>query len=216
MAVEEKRAKKRLRYLLLPKLEVTPEERAEEIKEYLRLFGHDSERATLYVYLPPQRVRGFGRRYTPAELERMKRYYRRYSGMAFTVVGHTHDPTVLVGTRLPKSRKAGFRYLGSIARPEAHLKLPLDFCPTHFKHENEEELKRRFGTYLIGLYAPTLKFASERGEIVRTLEWKRELLRRLYRIGKRAKPEERWRWLEDLKRLGYFELKKEILEAKFT
>jgi hypothetical protein len=209
--VSEKERKKRrqlLKAILVPKLEVSLEEREKEIEEYLKLFGYKPERTLLYVFVPPKGTRGFGRKYAPRELARLRRYQKRYGGPSFTIIGHTHDPSILIETRLPKDRKAGTKYLGSIVPPNAHLKLPPDFCPTHFKHEDEPELKRRFGTYLIALYVPTLRSITKEGEITRSLEWKRTLLRKLYRIAKTHKPEERWIWLNDVADYGYENIKK--------
>jgi len=196
------------RAVLIPKLEVSLEERALEIETYLKLFGYKPERTLLYIYLPPSGERGFGRKYTPEERERLKRYRERYGGSAFTIIGHTHDPVVLASARVPKNFESATRYSGSIPPPDAHLKLPPDFSPVHLKHEDEEGLKRKFGSYLIAMYVPTLQSMGEEGRITRTVEWKNTLLRKLYRVGKNYKPEQRWRWINELMQYGYQELSK--------
>ena len=181
------------------KLQV-PENRREEIREYLRLFGYKPERSILQIHVAGY----FGRGMRPArEIAARERAAVRYGGRTFTVVGRTHDPEFL--SRLIPPRKkdvASSGYLGYLFQrkdkegktPDENL--PIDFTPMPLHYP--KEWKNLFGTrgYLIVMHVPS-DFARK----------KNELLRKLRQTRSSVDVKKEWAFLNEVAALGYDAMK---------
>ncbi len=174
-----------------------PENRREEIKEYLKLFGYKPERTILQVH-----VAGiFGHRTrVPAQMEKKAAAEARYGGTTFTVVGRTHDPTIARNLIPPKKSREEPNpgYLGYLfkekdkdEKPPDEL-LPLDFVPADLNYP--QDWKQTFATkgYLVVMHVPS-NFA----------QGKNEVHRRLRRIKGAVDVKKDWEFLGELKEYGY-------------
>lgn len=174
------------------------ENRREEIKEYLKLFGYKPERTILQVHVAGT----FGHRTrVPAQMEKKAAAEARYGGPTFTVVGRTHDPNFVRSLIPPKKSREEPNpgYLGYLfkekdkdEKPPDEL-LPLDFVPADLSYP--QDWKQIFATkgYLIAMHVPT-NFA----------QGKNEVHRRLRRIKGSVDVKSEWAFLGELKEYGYF------------
>ena len=78
-----------------------PQNRPNEIYEFMKLFGYKPERSIVQVHLT-----GFFRKkkYTPREIEQHKTATKRYGGTTFVVIGRTHDPSIMEMVVKPKKK----------------------------------------------------------------------------------------------------------------
>ena len=78
-----------------------PQNRRNEIKEYLKLFGYKSEKTIIQVHIV-----GFlnKRRLNQRELEQKSKAVRRYGGTSFIIVGRTYDPSIIEKVIKPKAK----------------------------------------------------------------------------------------------------------------
>jgi hypothetical protein len=78
-----------------------PQNRPNEIYEFMKLFGYKPERSIVQVHLT-----GFFRKkkYTPREIEQHKNATKRYGGTTFVVIGRTHDPSIMEMVVKPKRK----------------------------------------------------------------------------------------------------------------
>ena len=78
-----------------------PQNRPNEIYEFMKLFGYKPERSIVQVHLT-----GFFRKknYTPREIEQHKTATKRYGGTTFVVIGRTHDPSIMEMVIKPKKK----------------------------------------------------------------------------------------------------------------
>jgi hypothetical protein len=173
-----------------------PPERRREIGLYLELFGYKPDRTILQVHV----AGSFGRRpQSPRETGRREAAASRYGGRTFTVVGSSHDPSMVVNLIPPRrSREANPGYVGYLfaAKDEEgkppHELLPLDLVPSGMTYP--ADWKSLFATkgYLIAMHVPT-SFAP----------FKNELLRRLRRVGGAMDAKKRWTFFDELEEYGY-------------
>ena len=78
-----------------------PQNRRNEIKEYLKLFGYKSEKTIIQVHIV-----GFfnKRRLNQREFEQKSKAVRRYGGTSFIIVGRTYDPSIIEKVIKPKTK----------------------------------------------------------------------------------------------------------------
>jgi hypothetical protein len=78
-----------------------PQNRPNEIYEFMKLFGYKPERSIVQVHLT-----GFFRKkkYTPREIDQHKTATKRYGGTTFVVIGRTHDPSIMEMVVKPKKK----------------------------------------------------------------------------------------------------------------
>ena len=78
-----------------------PQNRRDEIYEFMKLFGYKPERSIVQVHLT-----GFFRKkkYTPREIEQHKTATKRYGGTTFVVIGRTHNPSIMEMVVKPKKK----------------------------------------------------------------------------------------------------------------
>jgi hypothetical protein len=177
--------------------EQVPENRRQEILEYLKLFGYKPDRTILQVH-----IAGFFRKGRPSAraAEWKQAAARRYGGTTFVVVGRTHDPSIMDLVIKPKKKpeEASPGYVGYLWKnrePEnrpPHEVVPLDFTPTHVQYP--QDWKNMFATrgFMIAMHVPA-SFAKD----------KNRLLRALYRAGKNADVKKRWDFIEQIRGSGY-------------
>jgi hypothetical protein len=173
-----------------------PENRAEEIRRYLELFGYKPESSILQVY-----VSGFFGRTRPPEREMKAREEaaRRYGGRTFTVVGRTHDPAILDNVIQPRKKpeSANPGYVGYLWKDKdkegkpPHELLPKDFTPAKLNYP--KNWKDVFATrgFLITMHVPS-SFAAKKNSLNRTI----------YRLKGRVDVKEPWGFIDDLEGLG--------------
>jgi hypothetical protein len=176
-----------------------PSNRRNEIEQFLKLFGYNSEKTILQVHLI-----GFFRKknLNQREIEQKSKSVKRYGGTSFIVVGRTYDPVIIQNVIRPKSKdplesSPGYiGYLWKDKNPEnksPHELIPLDFIPVHLPYP--DDWKKMFATkgFLIAMHVPT-SFVKDKNKITRAL----------YRIAKNG-PDIRkeWNFLNDIKNLGY-------------
>src|SRR5919197_829965 len=166
-----------------------PQNRRQEIYEYLKLFGYKPDNTILQVH-----ITGFfkKKKYSQRELEKYRSAVKRYGGTTFVVVGRTHDPSIMnniVTTKKkdPYERSPGYiGYLWKNKDPEKrtpHEVIPLDFTPIHLRYPIE--WKNMFATkgFMLALHVPS-SFAK----------YKSDLTRALYRIAKSSNIDVRKEW----------------------
>ncbi|HZW56409.1 MAG TPA: hypothetical protein VFF30_08990 [Nitrososphaerales archaeon] len=174
-----------------------PQSRREEIRKYLELFGYKPERSILQIHIAGYFGRG---RPPPKELISREKAAARYQGRTFTVVGRTHDPSIIDRVIKPKKKQeeASAGYIGYLfknkdrdEKPPDEL-LPLDFTPAGFAYP--KDWKDLFATkgFLIALHVPA-DFARS----------KNELTRRIRQIGKGVSVKQQWDFLRELEQYGY-------------
>jgi len=78
-----------------------PSNRRNEIEQFLKLFGYNSEKTILQVHLI-----GFFRKknLNQREIEQKSKSIKRYGGTSFIIVGRTYDPAVIENVIKPKSK----------------------------------------------------------------------------------------------------------------
>jgi hypothetical protein len=78
-----------------------PQNRPNEIYEFMKLFGYKPERSIVQVHLT-----GFFRKkkYTPREISQHKTATKRNGGTTFVVIGRTHDPSIMEMVVKPKRK----------------------------------------------------------------------------------------------------------------
>jgi Short C-terminal domain len=170
--------------------------RRSEILEYLRLFGYKPDRTILQIHI----AGFFNKRYrTRKATEQRDKSFRRYGGTTFTVIGRTHDPSVMDLVIKPKNkREANPGYIGYLWKNKdphkraPHEVIPLDFTPSHMRYP--EDWKNMFATkgFMVALHVPT-SFAKH----------KNKLSRALYRVGKKVDVRSRWDFIEEVRSTGY-------------
>lgn len=179
-------------------IQVLPNRR-NEIEQFLKLFGYNSEKTILQVHLI-----GFFRKknLNQREIEQKSKSVKRYGGTSFIVVGRTYDPAIIENVIRPKSKdplESSPGYIGYLWKDKnsqnkpPHELIPLDFTPVHLPYP--DDWKKMFATkgFLIAMHVPT-SFVKDKNKITRAL----------YRIAKTG-PDIRkeWNFLNDLKNLGY-------------
>jgi hypothetical protein len=183
-----------------------PQNRRQEIYEYMNLFGYRPDRSIIQVH-----ITGFFRKktYSQREIEQHKAAVKRYGGTTFVVIGRTHDPSIFDILIKPKKKSpydASLGYVGYLWKNKdpqkraPHEVMPLDFTPVHVPYP--VDWKNRFATkgFMIALHVPS-SFARS----------KNRLTRALYRIGKtRVDVKKEWKFVDELKNLNYMQRRKEI------
>ncbi|MFL6506711.1 MAG: hypothetical protein ACJ704_02070 [Nitrososphaeraceae archaeon] len=178
-----------------------PQNRREEIYEYMSLFGYKPDSTIIQVH-----ITGFFRKknYSQREIEQHKAAVKRYGGTTFVVIGRTHDPSIIDILIKPKKKSpydSSPGYLGYLWKNKdpqkraPHNVMPLDFTPVHLPYP--VDWKNRFATkgFMIALHVPS-SFARS----------KNRLTRALYRIGKtRVDVKKEWNFLDELKNLNYMQ-----------
>jgi hypothetical protein len=176
-----------------------PENRRQEIYEFMSLFGYKPDRTILQVH-----ITGFfkKRTYSQSQIEQHKAAIKRYGGTTFVVIGRTHDPSIMDFVTRPKQNSPYDRspgYVGYLWKNKdrqgraPHEVVPLDFIPVHLPYP--EDWKNRFATkgFMIALHVPSALAKN-----------KNTLTRALYRIGKtRVDVKKEWKFLNELKNLNY-------------
>jgi len=172
-----------------------PENRREEILEYLKLFGYKPDRTILQVH-----IAGFFGKGRQRASEKKQAIARRYGGTTFVVVGRTHDPSIMELVAKPKKKpeQASPGYVGYLwknkdpqSRPP-HEVVPLDFTPSHVPYP--QDWKNMFATpgFMIAIHVPA-SFAKD----------KNRLARALYRAGKTADVKRHWDFIDQIRGSGY-------------
>jgi hypothetical protein len=178
-----------------------PQNRRQEIYEYMSLFGYKPYKTIIQVH-----ITGFFRKknYSRREIEQHKAAVKRYGGTTFVVIGRTHDPSIIDILIKPKKKSpydSSPGYLGYLWKNKdpqkraPHNVMPLDFTPVHLPYP--VDWKNRFATkgFMIALHVPS-SFARS----------KNRLTRALYRIGKtRVDVKKEWNFLDELKNLNYMQ-----------
>src|SRR5919202_6617133 len=69
-----------------------PQNRRQEIQEYMSLFGYKPDRTIVQVH-----ITGFFRKktYSQRQIEQHRAAEKRYGGTTFVVIGRTHDPSIM-------------------------------------------------------------------------------------------------------------------------
>jgi hypothetical protein len=178
-----------------------PQNRRQEIYEYMSLFGYKPDSTIIQVH-----ITGFFRKknYSQREIEQHKAAVKRYGGTSFVVIGRTHDPSIMDILIKPKRKSpydsspgyVGYLWKNKDPKKKApHDVMPLDFTPVHLPYP--VDWKNRFATkgFMIALHVPS-SFARS----------KNRLTRALYRIGKtRVDVKKEWNFLDELKNLNYMQ-----------
>lgn len=178
-----------------------PQNRRQEIYEYLSLFGYKPDSTIMQVH-----ITGFFRKknYSQREIEQHKAAVKRYGGTTFVVIGRTHDPSIMDILIKPKRKSpydsspgyVGYLWKNKDPKKKApHDVMPLDFTPVHLPYP--VDWKNRFAAkgFMIALHVPST-FARS----------KNRLTRALYRIGKtRVDVKKEWNFLDELKNLNYMQ-----------
>ena len=172
-----------------------PQNRRDEIYEFMKLFGYKPERSIVQVHLT-----GFFRKkkYTPREIEQHKTATKRYGGTTFVVIGRTHDPSIMEMVIKPKKKNPYDNspgYVGYLWKNKDPLKrapheiIPLDFTPIHLPYPTD--WKNMFATkgFMLAMHVPSF-LAKDKSKLTRSL----------YRIGKSSVDvKQEWKFLNDLK-----------------
>jgi hypothetical protein len=176
-----------------------PPNRRNEIEQFLKLFGYNSEKTILQVHLI-----GFFRKknLNQREVEQKSKSVKRYGGTSFIVVGRTYNPAIIENVIRPKSKdplESSPGYIGYLWKDKnphnkpPHELIPLDFTPVHLPYP--DDWKKMFATkgFLIAMHVPT-SFVKDKNKITRAL----------YRIAKNGLDiRKEWNFLNDIKNLGY-------------
>ena len=172
-----------------------PQNRRDEIYEFMKLFGYKPERSIVQIHLT-----GFFRKkkYTPREIEQHKTATKRYGGTTFVVIGRTHDPSIMEMVVKPKKKNPydnspgyiGYLWKNKDPQKRApHEIIPLDFTPIHLPYPTD--WKNMFATkgFMLAMHVPSF-LAKDKSKLTRSL----------YRIGKsRVDIKQEWKFLNDLK-----------------
>lgn len=182
-----------------------PQNRRQEIHEYMSLFGYKPDRTIVQVH-----ITGFFRKkkYSQKQIEQQRAAVKRYGGTTFVVIGRTHDPSIMDIVTKPKQKSPydiSPGYIGYLwknkesQRRAPHEVMPLDFTPVHLPYP--ADWKNRFATkgFMIALHVP---YSLAKG--------KNRLTRALYRIGKtRVDIKKEWNFLNELKNLNYSQVEQQ-------
>jgi hypothetical protein len=174
-----------------------PQNRRNEIYEFIKLFGYKPERSIVQVHLT-----GFfkKKKYTPREIEQHKTTIKRYGGTTFVVIGRTHDPSIMEMVVKPKKKNPydnspgyiGYLWKNKDAQKRApHEIIPLDFTPIHLPYPTD--WKNMFATkgFMLAMHVPSF-LAKDKSKLTRAL----------YRIGKsRVDIKQEWSFLNELKNI---------------
>ena len=172
-----------------------PQNRRDEIYEFMKLFGYKPERSIVQVHLT-----GFFRKKkcTPREIEQHKTATKRYGGTTFVVIGRTHDPSIMEMVVKPKKKNPydnspgyiGYLWKNKDPQKRApHEIIPLDFTPIHLPYPTD--WKNMFATkgFMLAMHVPSF-LAKDKSKLTRSL----------YRIGKsNVDVKQEWKFLNDLK-----------------
>jgi hypothetical protein len=172
-----------------------PQNRPNEIYEFMKLFGYKPERSIVQIHLT-----GFFRKkkYTPREIEQHKTATKRYGGTTFVVIGRTHDPSIMEMVVKPKKKNPydnspgyiGYLWKNKDPQKRApHEIIPLDFTPIHLPYPTD--WKNMFATkgFMLAMHVPSF-LAKDKSKLTRSL----------YRIGKSSVDvKQEWKFLNDLK-----------------
>src|SRR5919197_3447326 len=153
--------------------------RRQEVYEYLKLFGYQSERTIIQLY-----ITGYFKKKTYSQREKNQHNagVKRYGGTTFVIVGRTHDPSIMNNLIKPKKKNPYETIPGYIGylwknkdplRRPPHEVIPMDFTPIHLPYPID--WKNRFATkgFMVALHVPSYAAKS-----------KNRLTRALYRIAK--------------------------------
>ena len=160
-----------------------PQSRREEILRYLELFGYKPERSILQVH-----IAGYiGTSSKPREVQARERAAARYGGRTFTILGRTHDPSIMDRVIKPRKQDANPGYVGYLFKSKDQGErspdelLPLDFVPTGLVYPGE--WRDLFATkgFLVAMHVPS-SFAAK----------KNELSRRVRRAAKNRSAKKSW------------------------
>ena len=174
-----------------------PQNRRDEIYEFMKLFGYKPERSIVQVHLT-----GFFRKkkYTPREIEQHKTATKRYGDTTFVVIGRTHDPSIMEMVVKPKKKNPydnspgyiGYLWKNKDPQKRApHEIIPLDFTPIHLPYPTD--WKNMFATkgFMLAMHVPSF-LAKDKSKLTRSL----------YRIGKsNVDVKQEWKFLNDLKNI---------------
>jgi hypothetical protein len=127
-----------------------PQNRRQEICEYMNLFGYRPDSSIIQVH-----ITGFFRKktYSQREIEQHKAAVKRYGGTTFVVIGRTHDPSIMDILIKPKKKSpydASPGYVGYLWKNKdpqkraPHEVMPLDLTPVHLPYP--VDWKNRFAT----------------------------------------------------------------------
>jgi hypothetical protein len=175
-----------------------PPNRMHEMQEYLQLFGYKPERTIIQVHI----AGFFNRKRTVAgrESDKTLQAAKRYGGTTFVIVGRTHDPAIMDLVAKPKKKadQASPGYVGYLWKKKdpmnraPHEVIPVDFTPTHFSYP--QDWKEMFMTkgFMIAMHVPA-SFAKNKSRLTRAL----------YRVGKSADVKKHWKFIDELRGLGY-------------
>jgi hypothetical protein len=172
-----------------------PQNRPNEIYEFMKLFGYKPERSIVQVHLT-----GFFRKkkYIPREIEQHKTATKRYGGTTFVVIGRTHDSSIMEMVVKPKKKNpydnnpgyVGYLWKNKDPQKRApHEIIPLDFIPIHLPYPRD--WKNMFATkgFMLAMHVPSF-LAKDKSKLTRSL----------YRIGKSSVDvKQEWKFLNDLK-----------------
>jgi len=172
-----------------------PQNRPNEIYEFMKLFGYKPERSIVQVHLT-----GFFRKkkYTPREIEQHKTATKRYGGTTFVVIGRTHDPSIMEMVVKPRKKNPydnspgyiGYLWKNKDPQKRApHEIIPLDFTPIHLPYPTD--WKNMFATkgFMLAMHVPSF-LAKDKSKLTRSL----------YRIAKsRVDVKQEWKFLNELK-----------------
>jgi hypothetical protein len=178
-----------------------PQNRRQEIYEYFKIFGYKPDSTIIQVH-----ITGFFRKktYSQREIEQHKAAVNRYGATTFTIIGRTHDPSIMDILIKPKKKNpydSSPGYVGylwrnkDIKKRAPHELVPIDFTPVHLPYP--VDWKERFATkgFMIALHVPS--------SLAKT---KNRVTRALYRIGKtRVDVKQEWKFLDELKNISYSE-----------
>src|SRR5919108_1192348 len=178
-----------------------PDNRRNEIHEYLKLFGYKPDKTIIQVH-----ITGFfrkkGQQFNQKEKERHTAAVKRYGGTTFVIVGRTHDPSIIENVVKPKKKNpldtspgyVGYLWKNKDSQKRApHDVVPLDFTPIHLPYPTD--WKNMFATkgFMLALHVPA-SFAKD----------KNKLTRALYRIGKSGivDVKKEWTFINEIKQFG--------------
>jgi hypothetical protein len=178
-----------------------PDNRRNEIHEYLKLFGYKPDKTIIQVH-----ITGFfrkkGQQFNQKEKERHTAAVKRYGGTTFVIVGRTHDPSIIENVVKPKKKNpldtspgyVGYLWKNKDSQKRApHEVIPLDFTPIHLPYPSD--WKNMFATkgFMLALHVPA-SFAKD----------KNKLTRALYRIGKSGivDVKKEWTFINEIKQFG--------------
>jgi len=172
-----------------------PENRRNEIREYLELFGYNPNTSILQAHIPGKFGRGRSSESRALAQEAAK---ERYGGTTFVVVGRTHDPHIKKIIQPPVSN-VGESYIGYLhkgADPEGrapHELVPLDFTPTGIDYPESWRKKMPGGSgWLITMHVPAA-FAKD----------KNQLMSAMRKAGKTHNCEDQWKFIQGVQPYGF-------------